>query len=64
LHVTGAFAYHTDDFGTALQWIGEGRVKLAPWTVHAPLEEGGACFETLLSGAGNVAKILLVPHSG
>jgi threonine dehydrogenase-like Zn-dependent dehydrogenase len=55
----GAFAYHTDDFETALRWIGEGRVKLLPWTVRAPLEEGGSCFETLLSGAGNVAKILL-----
>ncbi|KIL40997.1 alcohol dehydrogenase [Gordoniibacillus kamchatkensis] len=57
--VTGAFAYHTDDFETALQWIGEGRVRLLPWTIHAPLEEGRACFERLISGPGRVAKILL-----
>lgn len=59
IQVTGAFAYHSDDFETALQWIGEGRVSLSPWTKHAPLEQGGASFETLISNPGKIAKILL-----
>ncbi|MFC5449249.1 zinc-dependent alcohol dehydrogenase [Paenibacillus aestuarii] len=59
IQVTGAFAYHSDDFETALQWISEGRVSLAPWTKHAPLEQGGACFETLIANPGKTAKIML-----
>ena len=59
IQVTGAFAYHSDDFETALQWISEGRVSLAPWTIHAPLEQGGACFETLIKNPGKTAKIML-----
>ncbi|TDG00614.1 galactitol-1-phosphate 5-dehydrogenase [Paenibacillus piri] len=59
IQVKGAFAYHSDDFETALQWIAESRVDLSPWTIHAPLEEGGACFEKLLSNPQKIAKILL-----
>lgn len=59
IRMTGAFAYHSDDFETALQWISEGRVSLSPWTQLAPLENGGACFETLIKNPGKVAKILL-----
>jgi 2-desacetyl-2-hydroxyethyl bacteriochlorophyllide A dehydrogenase len=55
----GAFAYAPDDFETALQWISEDRINLLPWTVHAPLEEGGASFEKLITGPGHIAKILL-----
>ncbi|MDR6881235.1 galactitol-1-phosphate 5-dehydrogenase [Bacillus sp. 3255] len=58
IQMTGAFAYHTDDFETALQWISEGRVSLSPWTQLAPLEDGGACFETLIKSPGKIAKIL------
>lgn len=57
----GAFAYSEQDFDTALRWIGEGRVRLLPWIVHAPLAEGGACFEQLIAGPGKVAKIMLSP---
>ena len=37
-------------------------MNLAPWIVHAPLEEGGAWFERLLNAPGAVAKVLLVPN--
>ncbi|NQX68617.1 galactitol-1-phosphate 5-dehydrogenase [Paenibacillus alba] len=59
IQLMGAFAYHSDDFETALQWISEGRVSLSPWTLLAPLETGGACFERLIQNPGNIAKILL-----
>ncbi|UKS28044.1 galactitol-1-phosphate 5-dehydrogenase [Paenibacillus sp. HWE-109] len=59
VQMTGAFAYSPHDFEVALQWIGEGRVNLMPWTLTAPLEEGSACFEKLISGPGKVAKIIL-----
>lgn len=55
----GAFSNTPIDFETALQWITEGRINLLPWTKHAPLEEGAACFEKLISGPGQVAKIML-----
>lgn len=58
---SGAFAYSEQDFDTALRWIGEGRVRLLPWTLQAPLADGGSCFEQLISGPGKVAKILLSP---
>ncbi|TDF99864.1 galactitol-1-phosphate 5-dehydrogenase [Paenibacillus piri] len=58
----GAFAYHSDDFETAWQWIGEGRIRLSPWTIHAPLEQGGEAFERLIAGSGKIAKILLTVH--
>jgi 2-desacetyl-2-hydroxyethyl bacteriochlorophyllide A dehydrogenase len=60
IQVMGAFAYHSDDFETALQWISEGRISLSPWTIFAPLEEGRACFQTLISNPGSIAKILLM----
>jgi threonine dehydrogenase-like Zn-dependent dehydrogenase len=57
----GAFAYSTEDFETALEWIGQDRVNLMPWTEQFPIIQGGACFEKLISGPGKVAKILLTP---
>lgn len=57
----GAFAYATEDFETALEWIGQERVNLMPWTEQFPIAEGGACFEKLINGPGKVAKILLKP---
>ncbi|MGQ7884417.1 zinc-dependent alcohol dehydrogenase [Paenibacillus sp. WC2504] len=59
IQMTGAFAYHSDDFETALQWISEGRVSLSPWTKLAPLESGSACFDMLIKNPGKIAKILL-----
>ncbi|CAI6067237.1 zinc-dependent alcohol dehydrogenase [Cohnella sp. JJ-181] len=55
----GAFAYSRDDFETALQWIGQGRINLLPWTETVPLSEGGAAFDKLIGGPGKIAKIFL-----
>jgi threonine dehydrogenase-like Zn-dependent dehydrogenase len=57
--VKGSFAYTTLDFEEALNWLADGRLEIDPWLVKAPLGEGGACFERLLSKPGPVAKILL-----
>lgn len=59
LTLLGSFGYNPQDFETALCWLIEGKADLDRWTQHAPLEEGGACFETLISGPGNIAKIML-----
>ena len=59
--MTGAFAYSTANFRTALRWIEEGRIGLADGVVEAPLGEGGRWFETLLKQPGSVSKVLLVP---
>lgn len=55
----GAFAYSNEDFATALEWIGQKKVNLLPWTVTKPLEEGADCFERLIAGPGKIAKYLL-----
>jgi 2-desacetyl-2-hydroxyethyl bacteriochlorophyllide A dehydrogenase len=62
VQMKGAFAYTPSDFEDALRWIREGKVHLAPWTIEAPLEEGSACFEKLITGPGKIAKILLALH--
>ncbi|GIP40816.1 galactitol-1-phosphate 5-dehydrogenase [Paenibacillus sp. J31TS4] len=59
LTLLGAFAYRPLDFELALDWLAQGLVDLSPWTETAPLEEGQACFEKLLSDPGRTAKILL-----
>jgi 2-desacetyl-2-hydroxyethyl bacteriochlorophyllide A dehydrogenase len=57
--IQGSFAYTTLDFEDALNWLADGRLEIEPWLVRAPLAEGGANFERLLSKPGPVAKILL-----
>jgi len=59
IRMFGSFAYTPFDFETALQWIEEGSIRTASWTVQAPLEEGAECFERLIEGKGAAAKILL-----
>ncbi len=59
--VRGSFGYTPANFATALAWLAEGRVRLHPWIVEAPLDEGGAWFERLVAGEGTVAKVLLQP---
>jgi len=55
----GAFGYAAEDFETSLRLLGEGVFDLLPWTEYAPLADGAACFETLLTGPGRIAKIML-----
>lgn len=59
--VRGAFAYTPRNFETALAWLAAGRIELKPWLVTAPLAEGPAWFERLVSRPGPVAKVLLYP---
>lgn len=59
VNMKGAFAYANEDFVTALQWIEQGKIRMLPWAESAPVQEGGACFEKLISGPGKLAKIFL-----
>jgi threonine dehydrogenase-like Zn-dependent dehydrogenase len=55
----GSFAYTPLNFGTALQWLAEGRIGLEGGIIESPLEEGAQWFERLLGNQGKVAKVLL-----
>ena len=57
----GSFAYTAENFALALDLLGEGALRLDPWIVEAPLEEGGDWFERLIKAPGDVAKVLLNP---
>lgn len=57
--IQGSFAYASLDFEDGLDWLAAGHLNIDPWLLKAPLSEGGACFERLLSKPGPVAKILL-----
>jgi hypothetical protein len=61
LVLKGVFAYTPADFAEAVEHLAREEIHLAPWIVHAPLEQGGAWFERLLSSPGAVSKVLLVP---
>ncbi len=56
----GSFAYSPANFARAVELLAQGAVGLSPWTIQAPLAEGGAWFDRLVEGTG-VAKVLLVP---
>jgi threonine dehydrogenase-like Zn-dependent dehydrogenase len=59
VNIQGSFAYTPLDFEDAFDWLAQGRIEIDPWLLKAPLAEGGAMFERLLSNPGPVAKILL-----
>ena len=61
LNLHGSFGYSPENFGEALKQIVAGTLRLDPWVIEAPLENGGEWFERLLSAPGAVAKVLLVP---
>jgi len=62
VRIEGSFAYAPLDFDEAFKWLATGHVQIDPWLMKAPLSEGQACFERLLSQPGPVAKILLYSH--
>jgi threonine dehydrogenase-like Zn-dependent dehydrogenase len=57
----GCFAYSPANFAEAVRRLADGRLRLAPWIVEAPLAEGGAWFDRLVDAPGAVAKVLLIP---
>lgn len=59
VRIEGSFAYAPLDFAEAFRWLSAGHIQIDPWIMKAPLSEGQACFERLLSQPGPVAKILL-----
>ncbi|HMN28224.1 MAG TPA: zinc-binding dehydrogenase [Caldilineaceae bacterium] len=60
INIQGSFAYTPLDFEAAFDWLAADRLVIDPWILKAPLAEGGAMFDKLLSNPGPVAKILLV----
>jgi len=61
LTLRGCFAYSPANFAEALRRLADGRLRLDPWIVEAPLAEGGAWFDRLVDAPGAVAKVLLIP---
>lgn len=61
IDVRGSFAYSPANFAQAIGLLKEQKIRLDPWIVEAPLEEGGMWFERLIEEPGNVSKVLLVP---
>jgi len=59
--VRGAFAYSPLNFVEAIRLLDEGKVRLDPWIVEAPLTEGGQWFDRLIDAPGDVSKVLLIP---
>ncbi|MBC8160396.1 MAG: alcohol dehydrogenase, partial [Roseiflexaceae bacterium] len=59
IQLLGSFSYTPTNVAEALAWLTAGRITIDPWLVKAPLHEGPAWFERLISGPGAVAKVLL-----
>ena len=61
LTLIGSFCYLPQDMHEAVALLHAGAIRLEPWIVEAPLEEGGAWFERLVGAPGAVSKVLLFP---
>lgn len=61
LVLRGSFCYTHADFAEAVELLRTHTVRLDPWIVESPLDEGGAWFERLLGNPGPVSKVLLRP---
>lgn len=61
LVVRGCFCYLPSDVADSLTLIRDGKIRLDPWIVEAPLEDGGKWFDRLVDAPGAVAKVLLYP---
>ncbi len=59
--VRGSFSYSPANFKQAAQLLAEGKFRLDPWIVEAPLADGGAWFDRLIDAPGDVSKVLLIP---
>ena len=59
--VQGSFCYSPADVANSLPLLEDGRIRLDPWIVDAPLGDGGKWFDRLIDAPGDVAKVLLRP---
>ena len=59
--VRGSFAYSPANFAAAIDLLAQGKIRLDPWIVEAPLRDGGQWFDRLIDAPGNVSKVLLIP---
>lgn len=61
INIKGAFAYSPSNFAAALDLLAADKIRLDPWIIEAPLQDGGKWFDRLIDAPGNVSKVLLVP---
>ncbi|WP_238458030.1 zinc-dependent alcohol dehydrogenase [Alkalihalobacterium alkalinitrilicum] len=59
LSLYGSFGYNPIDFELALNWISSRKVNMEKWIQNEALENGSACFETLIHDPGKIAKFML-----
>jgi len=57
--IKGSIAYTRREFESAIRWITEGRVSLKGWVSDAPLAEGQAIFNDLVSANSSRIKAVL-----
>ena len=57
----GSFAYSAANFAEALDLLAQDKIRLDPWIIEAPLQDGGKWFDRLIDAPGDVSKVLLVP---
>ena len=62
IDVRGSFAYSPNNFVQAITLLNDGKIRLDPWIVEAPLAEGGSWFDRLIDAPGDVSKVLLDPQ--
>ena len=59
--VRGSFSYSPVNFAAAVDLLNQGKIRLDPWIIEAPLADGGPWFDRLIDAPGNVSKVLLIP---
>jgi threonine dehydrogenase-like Zn-dependent dehydrogenase len=59
IRIEGSIAYTRKDFETAIEWVAKGRVSLKGWVSEAPLAEGQAVFDDLVSPNSWRIKVVL-----
>jgi 2-desacetyl-2-hydroxyethyl bacteriochlorophyllide A dehydrogenase len=59
VRIEGSIAYTRKDFESAIRWVSEGRVSLKGWVSEAPLADGQAVFDDLVSANSSRIKAVL-----
>lgn len=60
IRLAGVYGYSRQDFETAVEWFGQGRLD-ATWASEASLYEGQAIFEDLVRPETQLVKVILKP---